>query len=511
MAGRKQQGGEITVLLFQNVLSMTCTGSVLFLLMLAASPVTKKKFSSRWHCRSYCTVLVFLLLPVGAFSVVLVEGMLTVLTKASATDFPAFLEEIPAPLRQIVAAPQMQADSLRGGMWAAIFSLLPLVWLVGAVVFLLWKSLQLARFQRLLSQTNRPVKDIMTLTAFERIKKEKHISDNVRLFFNPCITTPMLMGLIHTRLILPGIDFSNQELEMILCHELTHYRHRDLWIKSAAMLMCAIHWFNPCAYLFVNSLDRFLELSCDAEVVQNMDYEQRRMYGAAILSVLSRVSGRHAGLYTGLCENKRHMKRRLSTMLNEKRPTKKMGVLSALVLIAVFCTGITVSASTYTGEEATTPPLPPTASAATTEDDQPVPLPQDAQGEIGSFLWPTEDGMMYVGFKDYPGHTGMDIIVPMNTPVYASAAGTVVKALETDAGYGNYIVIDHGGGYQTLYAHNNSIQVAEGDTVEQGQVIAAVGRSGTTTGCNLHFEVRKDSEVMNPEEYVNAQNLPMDF
>lgn len=90
------------------------------------------------------------------------------------------------------------------------------------------------------------------------------------------------------------------------------------------------------------------------------------------------------------------------------------------------------------------------------------------------------------------GYNAVDIAPPAGTPVVAAAAGKVIVSREGgwNGGYGTYIVIQHEGGVQTLYAHNQSNTVSQGETVEQGQVIGYVGRTGRATGNHLHFEVR---------------------
>lgn len=104
----------------------------------------------------------------------------------------------------------------------------------------------------------------------------------------------------------------------------------------------------------------------------------------------------------------------------------------------------------------------------------------------------------------YWGHTGIDIAVTggTGTPILASASGTVVLAKYSRQSYGNQIIIDHGNGYTTLYAHNSALYVSVGDKVAQGQVIAAMGRTGNASGVHCHFEVRYNGKVMNPVDYV---------
>ncbi|MES2471018.1 MAG: peptidoglycan DD-metalloendopeptidase family protein [Patescibacteria group bacterium] len=90
------------------------------------------------------------------------------------------------------------------------------------------------------------------------------------------------------------------------------------------------------------------------------------------------------------------------------------------------------------------------------------------------------------------GHNGVDLAASAGSPIYASAAGTVIVSASSgwNGGYGNYVVIAHANGIQTLYSHAQSVAVSVGDKVKQGQVIGKVGSSGKSTGPHLHFEVR---------------------
>jgi len=121
------------------------------------------------------------------------------------------------------------------------------------------------------------------------------------------------------------------------------------------------------------------------------------------------------------------------------------------------------------------------------------------------FLWPLPSGTIVSGFgpRGTTHHDGVDIACDPGTPVRAARAGRV---LYSDAlrGYGKLIIIEHGGGYATVYAHNRENQAATGAMVRQGDVIAACGESGETTGPTLHFEVRKDNVARDPLFYLPA-------
>ena len=99
----------------------------------------------------------------------------------------------------------------------------------------------------------------------------------------------------------------------------------------------------------------------------------------------------------------------------------------------------------------------------------------------------------------YKLHSGVDIGCNYGSDIWCAAAGTVISAGE-NGGYGNCVMVNHGNGYTTLYAHMSSIAVSTGQRVSQGQVLGYCGATGNVTGAHLHFEVRNSAtgETMNP-------------
>jgi len=99
-------------------------------------------------------------------------------------------------------------------------------------------------------------------------------------------------------------------------------------------------------------------------------------------------------------------------------------------------------------------------------------------------------------------HTGVDIAAAYGTPVIASADGLVVSVQHTGVGYGNYVIVAHGGGFLTLYGHLADTTVMEGQQVTRGQLLGHIGTSGLSTGPHLHFEVRYNGAVVDPMRYL---------
>lgn len=115
----------------------------------------------------------------------------------------------------------------------------------------------------------------------------------------------------------------------------------------------------------------------------------------------------------------------------------------------------------------------------------------------GSFIWPA--GNHVLSGNDYwSGHLGIDIAAGDGAGIFASDSGVVVFAGWATGGYGNMVMIDHGNGYQTLYAHLSHVSVTCGRSVSQGQTIGSAGSTGNSTGAHLHFEVRYQGGFISP-------------
>jgi murein DD-endopeptidase MepM/ murein hydrolase activator NlpD len=124
-----------------------------------------------------------------------------------------------------------------------------------------------------------------------------------------------------------------------------------------------------------------------------------------------------------------------------------------------------------------------------------------------SFYWPVSGGKISSGFgvRGASFHEGIDIRAPMGTVIKAAAAGRVVYS-GSMPGYGQTLVIYHGDGYSTVYAHQRSNLRRVGDIVKQGDAVAEVGMSGKTSGPHLHFEVRRRGQPVNPLSYSYARH-----
>lgn len=114
-------------------------------------------------------------------------------------------------------------------------------------------------------------------------------------------------------------------------------------------------------------------------------------------------------------------------------------------------------------------------------------------------------------YKKPKFHYGVDFSAPKGTPIYATGNGTIKKTKKSRRGFGNHLVIDHGYGYESLYAHMQKYIVRKGQKVKRGDLIGYVGNSGKSTAPHLHYEVHKDGRKVNPAYYFHNDLTPEEF
>jgi len=122
----------------------------------------------------------------------------------------------------------------------------------------------------------------------------------------------------------------------------------------------------------------------------------------------------------------------------------------------------------------------------------------------GTFTWPSACRIITRGFNPRISHWGLDCANSQGTPIYAADSGTVVKASTGTwgGGYGNHVIIDHGNGIKTIYAHMYSVGVSVGQNVARGEALGLMGTTGRSTGPHLHFEVIVNGTKTNPMKYL---------
>lgn len=204
-------------------------------------------------------------------------------------------------------------------------------WLIGVVGVILYHGSKHYKFIKLARRWSENVVDEEVNLLFNRVVTDMNLDKDVALYLCPCIGSPMLVGLFRPRILLPTIEMDADDLYFILKHELIHFRRKDILYKHLVLAATAIHWFNPIIYLMTKSINILGEMSCDTEVVRDMDVDDRQQYSEAIINVIRNQSKLKTALSTNFYGGKREMKRRILSI--KEGAVKKWGVL---VLSTVF-------------------------------------------------------------------------------------------------------------------------------------------------------------------------------
>lgn len=327
--------------------TLTMTG--ISLLALAVSPLLRRRRLSRGLYALWLVVLVGWLIPASlphAPNAVTLE-LPQVVSQPIALGRPFADLDNPEPRPGAVAA----TGAGQAGAGAAQFTLaqaLVALYIVGAAASL---AVRLGRHLRLMATIRRwsqPAGDAETLAALEQAKGAVGVRKGPGLAYCAAVDSVMLAGLLRPRVLLPERLPVGETLELVLRHELTHYRRGDLLVRLVEMLVCSLHWFNPAAYATIRTVDAYCELSCDALAMRHATGEQRALYSHAILDALRRRPKAASMLTTSFSTDARTLKRRVMEIMSAKNQ-KRVWVFALCAALLTLGLGACFALADSTG------------------------------------------------------------------------------------------------------------------------------------------------------------------
>lgn len=232
-----------------------------------------------------------------------------------------------------------------------------IVWLAGAVIKLLAEICAYCFSMRSLKRMSLPVNDLIKWKMYRDVCEQKGIRRRPELMQNAGLSTPLLAGLFRTKLYLPAVSYSAEELKLVYHHELTHYLHRDLWYKMLLRICASVYWFNPVLLFMLWEADKDIENLCDAEVVRVCSRAERKLYRKLLLRTVA-IDNQVPYVTASLNDSSMVFKDRILYMLNMKKLRKNVlpGVILAMVLVggnlAFGFSGETISGAQNTQQQA---------------------------------------------------------------------------------------------------------------------------------------------------------------
>ncbi len=216
----------------------------------------------------------------------------------------------------------------RGEVWA-------LIWLIGGMIFLLIHGIQYVIFHR------KVLKNTLSLPEQDNLLRQAGEGLKLRSYPDVMVSSeaqgPMLIGFMKPMIVLPERIYSQQELLLILRHELVHHQQHDLWYKLVLLAANAVHWFNPLVYLLIGQANRDVEQVCDEKVVANQDMAYRKAYSMTILQAMSNSRG--IALSTYLSKEAQNGKKRFAAILYPQQHKKGLLLLCIVLVVAIGISG----------------------------------------------------------------------------------------------------------------------------------------------------------------------------
>ena len=256
-----------------DILLISASVSAVIVIMLIVTPVLKRRYSARWRYIVWLLLAIRLVIPFR-FELPIIPLPIAQTVTESQTDYTAYLPET-VPIQAETEPesdgyyPPAENDNADVSPTAKRidFTLLALIiWTVGAIGFFLWHVIAYAVF-------------------LKRIRPYC-VRVNRRIYRCSRLESPIMTGFFRPRILIPDISYTEKELEIIIKHEMTHYKRHDMWYKLLLLAANAMHWFNPLVYIMVKCADRDLEYSCDDIVVKGEDAEFRKLYSKVILKTI---------------------------------------------------------------------------------------------------------------------------------------------------------------------------------------------------------------------------------
>ncbi|MFU1798167.1 M56 family metallopeptidase [Paenibacillus azoreducens] len=314
-----------------SLIMASFVGTIIWIVQTSVKPITQKLFSQTWH---YYTSFIPVFFLLGGSAIINRLGPLirSILTDSS-TSPPAgkmtepFIHVLPieqtASHRSFLNQPFISLSRLENLQEIVLTAIL--IWAAGTIVFIAVNVKNYRTFKRSILQNSRVCETV---------------DCPVKVIVSSHATTPMVMGLWKPFVVLPDTPLDEKELDMIISHELVHLKRGDLVMKLIILVVNAIHWFNPAAYVLNKQLNTLCELSCDEKVVRDMDMESRRLYGETLLKMLEYgVMKRNVVCTSSLCTPKKNMKRRLVNLMSVKKLNKFIIMMSLASTISMVGIG----------------------------------------------------------------------------------------------------------------------------------------------------------------------------
>lgn len=286
----------------------------------------QKAFSRTMNMRAsyllYKIILLFLTVPCLVLIWYFLETSSEILTRMFGNDFSV----------TIIDGAQRFANILFGSYWNIGFLITLIIWLIGFAASC-FKTVKQKKLLKAILNISEPNKDIKIQAAAVQLMKELGLKKNVPVYWNELIPTPFITDYFHPKIFLPKVKVSEKQMELILKHELLHYKRGDLLIIKVSAFIKSFHWFNPLVHIFVDRIDECCEMACDELILESGEENIKNLYGSSFAILLRNSKSLNPPAQTAKFCSTSTLERRIKNM---KKPIIKTKTSIAMVLSAVI-------------------------------------------------------------------------------------------------------------------------------------------------------------------------------
>lgn len=340
--------------LFQKVLQVSMSTSIVIGVLLLLLPLINRSYSAKWRYLVWLIIAVRLLIPFSPS--IAGEAPVTIPSVSQNVQIPIPLPANTNLSEQTNIIPTQPTPVVTPNSSAVrtitLADLLPVIWLIGAILFMTYYFAGYIVFRKSAMRFSEIVEDEQTLATFSQMKQEMGIRGNIELIRSKKVQSPMITGFVKPIFLLPYVEYSEADLELIMKHELIHYKHKDIWNKLVMVVANAVHWFNPLVYVMRYRSNADIEMACDSELVEGTGTEFRKQYSETILSAIQKGRERETVFSTYFYGGVKTMKERLGNIFDGGG--KRGGIVAlCLVVVAVIVIGALVACGGSTAAELT--------------------------------------------------------------------------------------------------------------------------------------------------------------
>lgn len=224
-----------------------------------------------------------------------------------------------------------------------VIQIIFVIWLLGAVITSFrFLYIHQSFMKKLKANCISTSGETVAQSLLEKNMNEMNLTTNINVMFCRVNISPILLGVFKPMIVLPMYDIPEDELDLIIKHELTHFKKKDLWVKQAMLLAIILHWYNPFIYILQKSINKWSEHSCDEDIVIKMSHADRKKYGETLLNTISRANQdtRYNFLGTTFSTGHTNLKHRLLKILNSEQDSRTISVFSAVIIILITFIGM---------------------------------------------------------------------------------------------------------------------------------------------------------------------------